>query len=301
MKINKLEMNKLFTFFLLFVFGIFQAQQLNCTVTVDSQRLNATNQQVFRTLETSITEFVNKTDWTGAAVKQNEKVNCSMYITISSNSSDQFSATIQVQSSRPIYNSSYSSPIFNYNDKDFNFRYVEFENLVFNPASFDSNLVSILAFYSYVILGFDADSFLLESGNPYFEIAQNIANVAQQGGSKGWSQADGLQTRFFLINDLLSPTFKQIRTTMFDFHAGLDLMTKDLKSSKEKIKKSLANLASLNNSRPNAYLTRVFFDAKADEIVSIFSGGPSITVSDLNDNLNRISPLNSAKWVAIKF
>ena len=294
-------MNKIFTFLLLFILGFAQAQQLNCTVTVDAQRLSVTNQQVFKTLETSINEFVNKTDWTGVAVKQNEKINCSMYITISSNSLDQFSATIQVQSSRPIYNSSYSSPILNYNDKDFNFRYTEFENLIFNPSSFDSNLVSVLAFYSYIIIGMDADTFVLEAGDPNFEIAQNISNVALQGGSKGWSQADGNQTRYFLINDLLSPTFKQIRLTTFDYHVGLDLMSTDLKTAKEKIKNSINNLSKLNASRPNAFLTRVFFDAKSDEIVSIFSGGPSITVSDLTENLNKISPLNMSKWSLIKY
>lgn len=294
-------MNKIIIFFLLFSFGLTQAQQLNCTVTVDSQKLSVTNQQVFKTLQTSISEFVNKTDWTGQAVKQNEKINCSMYITVSSNNSDQFTATIQVQSSRPIFNSSYSSPVLNYNDKDFNFRYIEFENLIFSPTTFDSNLVSVLAFYSYMILGMDADTFVSESGNSYFEIAQNISNVAQQGGSKGWSQADGNQNRYFLINDILSPAFKQIRQTMLDYHVGLDLMNQDLKASKEKVKGSLIDLAKLNASRPNAFLTRVFFDAKSDEIVSIFSGGPSITISDLVDNLNKISPLNSSKWMLMKY
>ena len=294
-------MNKIIIFFLLFSFGLTQAQQLNCTVTVDSQKLSVTNQQVFKTLQTSISEFVNKTDWTGQAVKQNEKINCSMYITVSSNNSDQFTATIQVQSSRPIFNSSYSSPVLNYNDKDFNFRYIEFENLIFSPTTFDSNLVSVLAFYSYMILGMDADTFVSESGNSYFEIAQNISNIAQQGGSKGWSQADGNQNRYFLINDILSPAFKQIRLTMLDYHVGLDVMNQDLKASKEKVKGSLIDLAKLNTSRPNAFLTRVFFDAKSDEIVSIFSGGPSITISDLVDNLNKISPLNSSKWMLMKY
>ena len=294
-------MKKIVTFLLLFVVGFAQGQQLNCTVTVDAQRLGVTNQKVFKTLETSISEFVNKTDWTGIAVKQNEKINCSMYITISTNSSDQFTATIQIQSARPIYNSTYSSPVLNYNDKDFNFRYTEFENLIFNPNTFDSNLVSVLAFYSYVIIGMDSDTFVLESGTDNLEIAQNISNVAQQSGSKGWSQADGNQSRYFLINDLLSPTFKRVRNTTFEYHTGLDLMTKDLKMAKEKIKDSFQSLSKLNASRPNAFLTRVFFDAKSDEIVSIFSGGPSITVSDLMDNLNRISPLNSSKWASIKY
>jgi hypothetical protein len=294
-------MYKIITFLLLLTFGLSQAQQLNCTVTVNSQKLSNANQQVFKTLEASVSEFVNKTDWTGQAFKQNEKINCSMYITILSNNSDQFTATIQVQSSRPVFNSSYASPVLNYNDKDFSFRYTEFENLIYNPTSFDSNLVSVLAFYSNIIVGMDADTFVLQSGNLNFETAQNISNIAQQGGYKGWTQSDGNQNRYFLINDLLSPTFVEVRQTLFDYHTGLDLMSQDLKASKEKIKASLFNLSKLNSSRPNAFLTRIFFDAKSDEIVSIFSGGPSIGITDLVENLNKVSPLNSSKWALIKY
>lgn len=294
-------MNKLLVLFVLFLFGTVNAQQLNCTVTVNSQKINNTNQQVFKTLQTSLTEFVNKTDWTGQNLKQNEKINCSMYITILSNNSDQFSATIQVQSARPIYNSSYSSPVLNFNDKNFSFNYTEFENLIFNQNSFSSNLVSIVSFYSYVILGLDADTFVLESGSDNLEIAQNIASVAQQSGYKGWSQIDGNDNRYFLINDLLSPTYANIRKTSFEYHNGLDMMAQDLKTAKEKIKVSLFNIGKLNSVKPNAFLTRVFFDSKSDEIVSVFSGGPSINIADLTENLNRVSPLNSTKWAAIKF
>ena len=294
-------MRNILSLFLVLLFSFAQAQELNCTITVNAQKLSNANQSVFKTLEMSLSEFVNKTQWTSQIVKQNEKINCSMYITISTNNSDQFVATIQVQSSRPIHNSSYTSPILNFNDKDFTFKYSEFESLNYNPTAFESNLVSVISFYSYVILGMDADSFVAESGNSYFETAQNISNVAQQSGYKGWKQADGNQNRYFLINDLLSPAFSEVRQTTYDYHKGLDLMNQDLKASKEKIKKSLLNLVKLNTSRPNAFLTRVFFDAKSDEIVSIFSGGPSISITDLVDNLNRISPLNSSKWSSIKY
>jgi hypothetical protein len=294
-------MRNILILFLVLIFSCSQAQELNCTVTVNAQKLPNANQSVFKTLETALNEFVNRTQWTSQNFKQNEKINCSMYITFSSNNSDQFVATIQVQSSRPIHNSSYASPILNFNDKDFSFKYAEFESLNYNPTAFESNLVSVISFYSYVILGMDADSFVAESGNTYFETAQNISNVAQQSGYKGWTQADGNQSRYFLINDLLSPTFREVRQTMYDYHNGLDLMNQDLKASKEKIKKSLLNLSKLNATRPNAFLTRVFFDAKSDEIVSIFSGGPTISITDLVDNLNRISPLNSSKWSSIKY
>ncbi|MDD5152178.1 MAG: DUF4835 family protein [Flavobacterium sp.] len=294
-------MRNILSVFLVLIFGFAQAQELNCTVTVNAQKLPNANQQVFKTLETSLSEFVNQTQWTGKTFKQNEKIDCSMYITISSNTSNQFVATIQVQSSRPIYNSSYSSPIININDKDFSFSYTEFESLNFNPNSFESNLVSVVSFYSYIIIGLDADSFTEFEGTPYLEIAQNISNVAQESGYRGWKQTDGNQNRYFLINDLLSPAYKEVRQAEFGYHSGLDVMSQDLKSAKEKIKSALLNLGKLNESKPNAYLTRVFFDSKSDEIVSIFSGGPSISISDLVENLNKTSPLNSSKWAMIKY
>jgi len=294
-------MNKLVTFIIFLVFYSAHSQQLNCTVTVNAERLPTPNLQVYKTLQASLSEFVNKTDWTGSVMKQNERINCSMYITLSSHSSDQFSATIQVQSSRLIYNSTYSSPVFNFNDKDFNFRYTEFEPLLFNPTTFESNLVSVISFYSYMILGIDADTFVNSGGNSYFETAQNITNVAQIGGSKGWTQSDGLQNRYFLINDILSPAYSDLRQTLFTYHSGLDIMSEDLKMAKEKIKTALLLTLKVNSVKPNAFLTRVFFDAKSDEIVSIFSGGPTIPIKDLTDVLNRVSPLNSTKWSQIKF
>lgn len=294
-------MIKIVAFFFLLTFGVAHSQELNCTVTVNAQKLDNANQQVFKTLQTSLSEFVNQTQWTNLTYKQNEKINCSMFITISSNSSDQFAATIQVQSSRPIYNSTYSSPVLNFNDKDFNFRYIEFENLNFNPSEFTSNLISVVSFYSYIILGMDADTFSPLGGNSYFEIAQNISNVAQQSGNKGWSPNDGNQSRFFLANNLLSPVYNDVRQASFDYHSGLDIMNQDLKAAKEKIKTSLLNLGKLNTVKPNAFLTRVFFDAKSDEIGSIFSGGPSIAITDLVESLNKTSPLNSSKWVNIKY
>jgi hypothetical protein len=290
-----------FVLLLLMCCGVIQAQQLNCTVTIDAQKVNNANQQVFKTLETALNEFVNKTDWTGQALQQNERVNCSMYITISNYSSDQFTATIQVQSSRRIYNSTYSSPVLNLNDKDFNFSYTEFENLTYNPTSYDSNLVSVLSFYCYIILGMDADTFIPEYGGTYYKEALNISNVAQQGGYKGWNQSDGPLCRFALINDLMSPMYLEIKQSTFQYYLGLDTMHKDLKKAKEIIKGSLLNLEKLNSTKPNSYLLRLFMDSKSDEIVSIFSGGPNITISDLVDSLNKTSPLNASKWQLIKY
>lgn len=290
-----------FVLFLFFSCGFIQAQQLNCTVTLNTQKISNANQQVFKTLQTALNEFVNKTDWTGQSLSQKEKVDCSMYITISSYTSDQFVANIQVQSSRNIYNSTYSSPVLNINDKDFTFNYTEFENLTYNPTSFDSNLVSVLSFYCYIILGMDADTFIPMFGDRYFKEAINIANLAQQGGYKGWNQSDGTLNRYVLINDLLSPVYNEIRQSSFQYYSGLDIMHQDLKKAKEIIKGSLINLSKLNNTKPNSYLLRVFMDSKSDEIVSVFSGGPSITISDMIDSLNKTSSANSGKWQSLKY
>ncbi|WP_298153306.1 DUF4835 family protein [Flavobacterium sp.] len=289
-------------FFLLFATGISNAQELNCEVRINSDRVGSTNQQIFKTLEKSLNEFVNKTKWTETSFKTKERIDCTMFINVASYSGDQFSATLQIQSSRPVYNSTYSSPVFNYNDKDFNFKYVEYENLFFNPNSFDSNLVSVLAFYANIIIGLDADTYSLMGGTDYFNAAQSIASVAQQGGYKGWSQQDGNQNRFFLINDLLSNTFAPIREALYDYHIGaLDVFGENTKAGKEKIKATLMTLQKVYDTRPNAFLTRVFFDSKADEIVSIFSAGPSINIADLTEMLNKLSPVNSSKWSSIKF
>ena len=295
-------MRKYFSLVVFLLFFMSQSQELNCKVVVDYSKLAATNSQVFKNLQLSLNDFVNKTAWTDKKFEQNEKIDCSMFITLNGYDNNQFDATIQVQSSRTVFNSTYSSPILNLNDKDFSFRYIEFEALNYNPNSFDSNLMSVIAFYANIIIGIDAESFSVEGGNQYFEAAQNIVNQAAQGGYKGWNQSDGgNQNRYFLISDLVSSTYKPYKDAMLEYHFnGLDGMATDLKTSKQNIITSINTLSQLNAVRPNSYLSRLFFDAKADEIVSIFSGGPSVDIKNLVDNLNRISINNTSKWSKIK-
>jgi hypothetical protein len=294
-------MKKIASFLFLFFVGFANAQQLNCTVQIVSDKIASTNNQIFKNLQASISDFVNKTDWTGEEYKANEKVECSMVIILNSYDSNQFTATIQVQSTRPIFNSTYASPVFNFNDNDFGFRYIEFETLQFNPSTFDSNLVSILAYYSYMILGFDGDTYALLGGNKNYEVAQQIMTVAQQGGYKGWSQADGNQNRFHLVSDVLSGTYDAYREALYQYHReGLDNMSTDVKGSKDKIIGAINTLSEIYKVRPNAFLTRVFFDAKVDELVSILSGGPKVSLSETIDNLNKMSPLNVSKWSTIR-
>jgi len=293
-------MRKIFSFLLLLFVGCTYAQELNCTINVNADQVGGTNTQVYKTLQKSLADFVNKTNWTNQGFKSNEKINCSMFINISAANSNQYTATIQVQSSRPVFNSTYASPVFNFNDKEFSFEYTEFQNILYNPASFESNLSSVISYYCFMILGIDADTFAPEGGTDYLETARAIVTVAQSGNAKGWSGNDGNSNRYFLINDMLSPTYAPYREAMYQYHSALDNMTTDLKGSKEKVKLAVSKLSEIYSVRPNAFIMRVFFDAKSDELVSVFSGGPNIPVADLVDQLNRFSPLNSAKWAGIK-
>lgn len=295
-------MRKIYSLILVCFFANLHAQELNCKVIVNYDKITNANNQIFKSLETSLNEFVNKTAWTEKTYKDDEKISCSMFITINSYDSNNFEASIQVQASRPVFNSSFTTPIININDKDFNFQYIEFQNLFYSPSSYDSNLVSVIAYYSYIILGIDAETFKLDGGANYFQSAQEIVSLAAPTGGKGWSQTDKTQNRYYLITDLLSSTFRPYREAMFQYHFnGLDTMSNDLKNSKETLIKSINTLSSLHSARPNSYLTRIFFDSKADEIVSIFTGGPNVNIDGFVEKLSKISPINSAKWSNIKF
>lgn len=279
-----------------------KAQELNCRVTIGHDKVNVTNKQIFGTLERALNEFMNGNRWSNQMFRQTEKIECAMFINVTAMNDNNFVATLQIQASRPVYNSNYTTPIFNYLDKDFQFSYIEFESLYYNPNSFDSNLVSVFAYYANIILGLDADSFVLNGGTPYFEAAQSIVSLAQSVGYKGWNQSDGgNQNRFVLAQDLLAATFTPFRKAMYQYHLqGIDLMVDNTQQAKEGIKTAIMTLSEINNTRPNSFLTRIFFEAKADEIVSIYSAGTQVETTSLVDKLNKISPMNSSKWKRIK-
>lgn len=295
-------MRRLFVTFLVISSFWVNAQELNCNVTVVAQLTGNENNVVFQTLERQLREFINNTKWTDKTFSAQEKIECSMVINVSNYVNDNFAATLQIQSSRPVFNSSYSSPTYNFNDKDFSFQYLEFQNLVYNPNQYESNLISVIAFHIYMVLGMDADTFALNGGDEYFRQAQIIANYSQQEAFKGWRLEDGLQSRFALIDNILSPTFSQFRTTMYAYHReGLDIMGDQPREAKQVIATNLRDLKKMHARRPNSFLMRVFFDAKADEVTDIFRGGPSVNIAELMNDLNTIAPLYSSKWRDIKF
>ena len=280
-----------------------QAQELNCVITVNSDQINQTNQQIFRTLEQSLNDFVNKSKWTNRVYNSNERVNARMFITVTEYSNPSFKATIQIQSSRPVFNTSYESPVFNYKDNQFNFNYIEFQPLVYNPNVFDSNLTGVIAYYVYIILGLDADTFSLEGGNEHYQKAQQIVTQAQGSGYSGWSQSSTERnTRFVLVDNLLSNTFREYRIAMYNYHRkGLDIMGDNNSTGKQVIAGSMRLFETLIQRRPNAFLIQAFFDAKSEEIANIFSDGPKIDLVALKETLNKVAPFYSSTWNEINY
>ncbi len=297
-------MRKIILLFVLFflVFTV-KSQELNCLVTVNTDKISGSNKQVFATLQKSLTEFINQTKWTDKVVEPHERINCGITIIINSQpSSNRFEASIQVQSTRPVFNASYTTPILNLKDNDFSFKYTEFDPLVYNPTSFDSNLISTIVFYVQVILGLDADTFAKYGGEKFLKEAEKIMLNAQQSGISAWSNQVGKINRFLLIDNLLSSRLKGYRNTQYNYHRkGLDLFVKDKAAGKKTIEKSVISLQSIYNKTIGNYLIRVFFDAKADEIVNMYSDTSNLGNSQrLVQVLRKISPNNNSKWRKIK-
>lgn len=287
----------------LLLFQVIHAQELNCTVTVNADQVSQTNQQVFTTLERSLTDFVNKTRWTRRQVKENERLNCRIFITVTAFESSRFEANIQLQSSRPVFNTSYETPVFNYKDDRFNFEYIEFQPLVFNENVFNSNLVGVISYYVYIMLGLDADTFQLEGGTDHFKKAQAIVTQAQGSSFAGWGQtASDNRTRFQLVDNLLSNTFREYRIAMYNYHRkGLDVLADNNSTGKQIIAGSLRLFETLIQRRPNAFLIQTFFDAKAEEIQNIFSDGPKVDIVQLKETLNKVAPFYASTWNQIKY
>ena len=291
-------MRNLLVLFVLFFSLTLQSQELNCQVIINYDQIPGSNRQVFETLEKSISEFVNQKKWTDKTVKPQERINCAMNIIMTKRDNNSFEGSIQIQSTRPIYGTSYESPILNIRDNDFNFKYNEFDQFIYNPTTFDSNLVSMISFYVYIILGADADTFVLNGGETYFKQAENAMFQAQQSGLSAWSNQVGVQNRFQLIDNLLSPNLKQFRTMWYNYHrTGLDEMTSNEGRGKQNAENAIITLDRLFNKVIGNPLLRLFFDAKSDEIVNLYSDGPNTRSKQrLLVVLQKISPNNSSKW-----
>lgn len=299
-------MKKLIALLICVIFSIPSfAQEFMARVTVDYSQVQGSNVSVFQTLERSLTDFINTTKWTDNRYKVHEKIEANFIIIIRNRDGNRFNASLQIQSRRPVFNSTYHSPILNFIDSNFDFNYTESEELIFNPRTFSNkNLTDVIAFYIYYILGMDADTYQIEGGTKYFTISQTIANNSASSNFVGWNEIEGNKARASLINNVLRPTNKTLRNIYYQYHrVGLDQMSDNETRAKNTIGNALATLEFYQRGNYALfYPLDIFFMAKKDEIGQIFSGGmmSSVDIVKVKEILNYLSPTNSSIWNNMK-
>ena len=274
------------------------AQEFRCMVQVAAPSIQGTNRAIFEDMQKSIMEFMNNQKWTDNVFKPEERIDCSIMINIRSmTGSDEFTGEMQLQARRPVYKSSYITQLLNLKDEKFNFRYIEFQPLVYNPSSIESNLVALLSYYAFIILGYDYDSFGSKGGSIYFQKAQNIVNMAQSSREPGWSSFDGTRNRYWLVENVLNEYHTSFRQCMYQYHRnGLDLMAEKPEEGRAAIASSLEQLQKVFRQRPNSFVLVLFFDAKREELLNIFKASPSIEKGKIVNLLSEIDPANSDKY-----
>jgi hypothetical protein len=276
------------------------AQELNCTVRIIAPQIQG-DKKIFETLQGAIYEFMNHRKWTDDQFEMQERIELSMQITINKRvSNDEFEGTLQIQSSRPVYKTSYNTVVFNHLDEHFNFKYLEFESLEYNENTFTSNLTAMLAYYAHLVIGMDYNTFGLNSGIPYILKAQDIVNKAQNAPDKGWRAFESTKNRYWITENLLNPTFKPLNETMYTYHRqGLDIMSDEKDEARLVIIKSLEDLRKVYRDKPGSLLLTIFFNSKADEIVNIYSKAYPDEKAKVSNLLNEIDPAHSNKYQAI--
>lgn len=256
---------------LLGVVGVY-AQELNCTVEINTDKINGTDKAVFSTLQTAITEYMNNTQWGNAQFLVNEKIDCKLFFTIASVEGTKMTGDLQVQSSRPVYNASYTTTLINFKDTNIEFEYQENEPLVFNINAMESNLTAILNFYAYMILAIDFDSFAPNGGDFYYERAANVVQLAQSSGETGWKAFEDTKNRSAVLSAFTEKNTSAIRSLLYDYHRkGLDEMVLSPDKGRATITKTLNILKQIYDVAPMSVVLSMFKDAKLDELVNIYS------------------------------
>lgn len=279
---------------------IANAQELRCQLTVNGQKINGVDPSIFQTMQTQLNDFMNSKVWTTDQFSPEERIECNMFINIEeSPEQDVYKARVTIQSSRPVFNSSYNSPLFNFIDNDWTITYAQNQPLEFNVTQYNSNLTSLLGFYAYVIIGLDYESMSKNGGGKYFAMAEQIMNNVPTNGNdvKGWRPFDGLRSRYWLINNLQAAKYEAFKKAIYEYHfLGMDNFYEKPAIARQNIMNALNDIETVWKDNPNGILLAVFFQAKSDELVNVFSG------ADIGDKakalvlLRRIDPSNSNKY-----
>ncbi|MGB4415986.1 MAG: DUF4835 family protein, partial [Paludibacter sp.] len=275
----------------LLIVSSMNAQELNCNIQINSDQISGSNKSVFNTLQKSVSEFVNNRRWTEMTYTNIERIECSMNIIIKKVEQDVFTAEIQVQSRRPVFNTNYNTTLFNFKDNNFTFDYKEFDQLEMNENTITSNLTAVLAYYAYIIIGYDMDSYTRLGGTPYFQAAESIVNAAQAADLVGWKAFESSRNRYALVNNLTDEAFKKYRNYFYEYHRlGLDEMSINMTNARAKIAAGLPVLREANRARPSAVVISSFIDAKSDELINIFSKATEKEKKDAVEILSDVNP-----------
>jgi len=278
------------------------AQDLNARVQILSPQVQNTNKRALDVLEKAVSDFLNNRTWSANQVQPQERIDCSFVITINSwDGSSNFTAQAQIVSTRPVFNTSYNSPVLSMSDDNFNFSYTEGQLMDYSDQQYMSNLTSLLAYYAYIIVGLDADTFEQGGGTPFYTAAQNIVNNAQNTGFSGWRSMEGMNNRFWLVNNLLDRRYQPLRDFLYSFYLnGLDTMSENAQQGRKAILDMLPSLKSVDRLAQGAVFNQVFFTAKSDELIGIFSGmGPQERVQAYNI-LAEVDPANANKYETLR-
>lgn len=295
-------MKYLVLFCLLFISQAVHAQDLNARVQLLAPQLANSNKRVLDILEASIKDFLNNKRWSADALQAQERIDCNFVITITDwDGSSNFKAEAQIQSNRPVFNSTYSSTLLNISDKDFDFTYSEGQPLDFSEQNYINNLSSLLAFYAYIITGMDYDTFSKFGGTPYFEKAQTVLNNAQTAPNGGWKAFESLKNRFWLVENLMNKSFNPLRESLYIYHRdGLDVMAENQSKGRKAILSVLPQLQKIDRQKQGSILNQIFFTAKADEIINILGAAEPQEKMKAYSALSVIDPANSLKYEILK-
>ena len=291
--------------FLALLPGMILSQELNCNVQISAQKIQGSNRQVFETMQREIYEFMNNTVWTNHIYSYAERIDCNILINLTDQlSADEFRGTIQVQLRRPVFNTTYNTTLLNFIDNNLQFRYVEFQPLEFDPNTHRLNLVSVLAYYAYIILGFDYDSFSPLGGTEFFQIAEKIVTNAQNAPESGWKPYDGSRNRnrYWLVKNLLDNQYEGVRRFVYEYDInGLDRMESRLTEARNSMVESLRLIQEVHRRKPDPfmYLVQIVIEAKSDELVNIFSEAFPEEKSRVVQILTEIDPANKSKYERI--
>jgi hypothetical protein len=285
--------------------AIVNSQELNCNVQVSAQKIQGSNREVFESMQKDIYEFMNNMVWTNHVFSYAERIDCNLLINLTDQlSADEFKGTIQVQLRRPVYNTTYNSTMLNFVDNDFQFRYVEFQPLEFDPNTYRSNLVSVLGYYAYIIIGFDYDSFSPLGGTEFFQVAEKIVTNAQNASEAGWKPYDGSRNknRYWLVKNLIDKEYEGVRRFIYEYDInGLDKMESKAAEARTNIAESLKLLQEVYRRKPDPfmYVLQILMESKSDELVNIFSGAFAEEKARVVEILTEIDSGNKTKYQKI--